>query len=491
MISRDQLLTILKNVVEDYNSGELIQNFESSVVVNIQSIVLMDSNDNCYLNENENDIRLEVLKDDDELQLVSKFVETDIDEAHNWVEQLMTRLELENKCEIIDEGDFNESSIISVFILEDFDIETKEDSKEIEENILENDLIDSDDNDNEYDLDLNKGIINEEENIDSENRTLNALDILNNIDPLTGQMNISKISKNEDLKEENIEEKNINVKKEDNNEEDIKINEEDIKIDEEKNINITEKDNSESTIDERAISSVDQRSTIDERAISSVDQRSTIDEVKVVNATDILNNKRINTKNRSQSVKSTTIAVDKIKINKDNSVIGAEKILNSLGISLIGKSNRVSAKTADGRTMSAAAQVKEMLDEITAKNSMTEEALTALQDVAICKSEMRLSYPLFMRVNPNLAYKDQASFGGKKRYGKKTITYLDKEFYVTNHIFVNNVARIRNYLESLGLIDKVENSTVESNVMNKQKAIQELINQKTGVTTTDIKVNIQ
>ena len=100
---------------------------------------------------------------------------------------------------------------------------------------------------------------------------------------------------------------------------------------------------------------------------------------------------------------------------------------------------------------------------------------------------MRLAYPLLMKVNPNLDFKDQASFGGKKRYSKKTIQYCNQDFYITNHIFAQNVSKIRSYLESLNLIDKKE-TTISEPAVDKQKIIQDLINQKinaTSKTTTE------
>lgn len=663
-ITRQKLFSILSNIVD--TSDVFCKSSTSSTdVVEPNSISLIDSNDNEYINNTNNNININNLNDDDELQLIAKFSNTDIDDAHTWVEKLIIQLKLENNCEIIDEGDFDESSIIAIFIMDDFvndinanlvinseedfdtmlaentkkiqyndknvddlisQIETlnqdnntsvdenintennndiniiednanikdnnnikddviteknlniKDDSNDIKDNVnyneniivgeqsevinkqdinedeinkndiaaeningnidnvnsniesinivdetnndsnisINNDVNANDDNsvicsDDINDINDSNNNINQDTNqdINDENipaaeinvniidnitndtinnvtdntnnitdgidntvndinkakkyKTLSAEDILNNIDPLTGQIRYSSFintqsndnqssndqfdntqsSNDQDidnLTEDNLTEENINESNNENNNQDTD--------------NLTEENNNESN-------NINTEENINEND----------NNVQVINVTET-------TKNLKKTINSTTVITKKTKANVKTNVNQVNSMPPSQGISLRGISNRVSATASDGRIISAAAQVREMLDEIIAKNNMTTNILTLLQDVANCKKEMKLTYPLLMKVNPNLDFKEQASFGGKKRYNKTIIQYCNQDFYVTNHIFAHNVSKIRSYLESLNLIDKKENTSTEPEIADKQKIIQDLINQK-------------
>ena len=115
-ITRQKLFSILSNIIDtsDVFCNSLSTN---KSIVSPDNILLMDSNENEYINNNNNNININNLNDDDELQLIVKFSNTDIDDAHTWVEKLIIQLKLENNCEIVDEGDFDESSIIAIFII--------------------------------------------------------------------------------------------------------------------------------------------------------------------------------------------------------------------------------------------------------------------------------------------------------------------------------------------------------------------------------------
>jgi len=586
LITRQKLFSILTNIIDTSDVFCVPKTTIDKSIVTPNNIILMDSNENEYINNNNNNININNLQDDDELQLIVKFNNTDIDDAHAWVEKLIIQLKLENNCEIIDEGDFDENSIIAIFILDDFindsnNINNLTDDNNIESMLITNDTLieynDDNDIDNDTDIDINTDndtdtdvndlinqieilnqdtinnkneinidndpnneidninenknkidiIENNQENIASvvsnnddnsnddsidkennqendvnavsnnddsiitnsivtddiitdsivtndiivtdnnnvkennvfinkNNKSLSALDILNNIDPLTGQLRYSSICNNSFIdNEENINDENIN------NEENEDINNKQNNINEEnENINNEENNINEEDINEE-------------------------EKVQVINATEVTENLN---KQKLKSVKQVNPAIVATQKTKTNLKVNINSIKNnppSQGISLRGISNRVSATTTDGRIMSAAAQVREMLDEIISKNTMTINILPLLQDVANCKKEMRLTYPLLMKVNPNLDFKDQASFGGKKRYSKKTVQYCNQEFYITNHIFVQNVSKIRSYLESLNLIDKKENTST-TEIVDKQKIIQELINQKINATGKSI-----
>ena len=105
------------------------------------------------------------------------------------------------------------------------------------------------------------------------------------------------------------------------------------------------------------------------------------------------------------------------------------------------------------KKISAAVCVNNILNKIVYDNTMTEEALLHLTNVKDCRKFMRLSYPLLFQVNPNLTFKEQSSFNGKIRYSKRRIQFLNKEYYVTNHIFESNIIKIQSYLEKLQVLN--------------------------------------
>lgn len=486
-ITKDNLFVMLRNLVDDdFQHGET---YSGEPV----SITLMDSNDNVN-----NDINISLLKNDDELQLVVRFVNTDVDDAHGWVEDLLTQLKLENCCEITDEGDYGENIITAIFVMDDFvegndnkeiidvgvnagmnvnantnvnvntnanDSENKDEisaAEDILKSVIDSSDIDistdneNDENDNDNDSD------NEEENdnIDNSEEEKEEIDLSsdkNEINSSSDQLlieqmkqHMSKINPNINMysylsEEKNKEENEENEKEEETNNIIIASNEK---------IIITPNNNSD---DENNVLKNDALKT----EVSPQTQA------------------QVNTVIKKPRKKATT---NNVTLTQAKQISIANNVLNSnnttAGVSLKGYSNRVSTVASDGRVISAASQVKEMLDEITSSNTMTAALLVNLQDVILCKREMKLSYPLLMKVNPNLTYKEQASFAGKKRYGKRIVNFCGQDFYVTNHIFAGNVSRIRTYLENNNLIKATANSPKVTPEIAKQQAIQDLINQK-------------
>lgn len=141
-----------------------------------------------------------------------------------------------------------------------------------------------------------------------------------------------------------------------------------------------------------------------------------------------------------------------IKDIKERSKIFSDK---AKGQTALGHSTtRVSCINSNGQIVSAAAQVKEILDTIVKNNSMTREAIDILTDVYKCKEYMSLSYPLLFRVNPHLTYSEQAKFNGKTRYSKTIVNFFGIDYYVTNHIFKNHIEKIQAYLKSINLLSK-------------------------------------
>lgn len=621
-MTKSSLFTVLSNLIDaDYQQGST---YSGEPV----SITLMDSNDNVN-----GDINLAALiNPDDELQLVVRFVNTDIDEAHSWVESLLNQIGLENNCEIIDEGEDTDNTITAIFILDDFsdvnnievqetdaennintlDLVTDIDKINEAENILQNivttnninfnsdgvietnntnfnDNTDNDDNSCNDDEKINTEEISTEEKISINNeindtneqlqKNINSEQI-NFEQNLSEQNQLSQIDSEEDnlqneilqsdsnmnnVEMNNIEEQDNNKDNEDNEDVEKQNSNEEQNSDEEQN-NDEDEDESIEINEElrKAMSNINPNINMyysmptkneltnnisarkivtnleTEDNIDTNDDNSDINdnnvEIEIINTDNnikeevndeniiIASNKKIIIANNNNSVIPTAIpaipsassastnsatvvstqvqtkAKTKTKSTRKSKTTNQQQTnLNNItmpttsatsvtpavmGMSIKGLSNRVSATTADGRILSAAGQVKEMLDEITANNTMTTALLANLQDVAICKDKMKLSYPLLMKVNPNMAYKDQALFNGKKRYGKCIITYCSEDFYVTNHIFATNVPKIRSYLESLNLIKKSTHSvTVTNPAILKQQAIQNLINQKTGITS--------
>ena len=103
------------------------------------------------------------------------------------------------------------------------------------------------------------------------------------------------------------------------------------------------------------------------------------------------------------------------------------------------------------KTKSVAVQLHELL--IQASKKMTIQDIQKLCDIKYCKLKASLAYPLFMLVNPYMEYKDQASFNGKKRYARKPILLNNHAYYVCNHIFDNNLKKIKQlFSEELKLI---------------------------------------
>ena len=122
----------------------------------------------------------------------------------------------------------------------------------------------------------------------------------------------------------------------------------------------------------------------------------------------------------------------------------------NLGTSLRGKSGRVSTVDATGNKISAAAQIRNLINQALPKITSTE--LTKLTDTHFCHENASLTYPLFMQVNPAMAYKDQANMDGKKRYAREPIQILGNSYYVTNHLFARNIPKVEKMLKSLNLI---------------------------------------
>ena len=423
---------------------------------------------------------------------------------------------IDNKNEVIREIEDNDDLNNDIL-----DINIKEEEEEENNNIENEETIENDFN------------IFSTSNKIVTNKNLSALDILNSIDPITGRMiysfqnNDNNNIENENDDNNNVENANENIennieneinnntitekndnKIEKNDNEDSNTIDVNDSINEKVNNSINEEEEENNHSDEENNNKMNIKNVENINNVIDNDTKNDIDNDVNNNDTDnnaIDNNNDFNNNDETNAVINVTSGITKRsstagKINKIKKNISSANIVTAItnmsiqdinktvntkmlgeptqGISLRGVTNRVSAKTSDGRTISAAAQVKEMLDEIVTKNTMTDSILTLLQDVMNCKKEMRLTYPLLMLVNPNMAYKDQASFNGKKRYGKTTITYCGKEFYITNHIFAQNIKKIRSYLESLNLIDKKEDIDNSDDTLNKQKVIQDMINQK-------------
>ena len=107
--------------------------------------------------------------------------------------------------------------------------------------------------------------------------------------------------------------------------------------------------------------------------------------------------------------------------------------------------------TTTKKTKSVAVQLHELL--IQASKKMTIQDIQKLCDIKYCKLKASLAYPLFMLVNPYMEYKDQASFNGKKRYARKPILLNNHAYYVCNHVFDNNLKKIKQlFSEELKLI---------------------------------------
>ena len=499
-ITKDNLFVMLRNLVDDdFQHGET---YSGEPV----SITLMDSNDNIN-----NDINVSLLKNDDELQLVVRFVNTDVDDAHGWVEDLLTQLKLENCCEITDEGDYGENIITAIFVMDDFaenngnkeiidigvnagmsvntnanvnvNVDDGENKDEISaaEDILKS-VIDSsdininnenDENENDENDDINDDNEEENDNIDNneEKEEIDLSSDKNEINSSSDQLlieqmkqHMSKINPNINMYSYLSEEKSKEAEEE---------------SDEEKNESEEEKEEETNNIiiasNEKII-------------ITSNNNNNDDNDENDVLKNNVLKNDALKTDVSPQIQTQVNTVIKKprkkanVTLTQAKQISIANNVLNSnnttAGVSLKGYSNRVSTVAADGRVISAASQVKEMLDEVTSSNTMTAALLVNLQDVILCKREMKLSYPLLMKVNPNLTYKEQASFAGKKRYGKRIVNFCGQDFYVTNHIFAGNVSRIRTYLENNNLIKATANSLKVAPEIAKQQAIQNLINQK-------------
>ena len=487
-ITKDNLFVMLRNLVDDdFQHGET---YSGEPV----SITLMDSNDNIN-----NDINVSLLKNDDELQLVVRFVNTDVDDAHGWVEDLLTQLKLENCCEITDEGDYGENIITAIFVMDDFvenngnkeiidigvnagmsvntnanvNVNDGENKDEISaaEDILKS-VIDSsdininnenDENENDENDDINDDNEEKNDNIDNneEKEEIDLSSDKNEINSSSDQLlieqmkqHMSKINPNINMYSYLSEEKN--------------------KEEEEKNENKEEKEKEANNIiiasNEKIIITPNNNNDDDENNVLKNDVLKTDVSPQAQTQT------QVNTVIKKPRKKANVTLTQAKQISIANNVLNSNN--TTAGVSLKGYSNRVSTVAADGRVISAASQVKEMLDEITSSNTMTAALLVNLQDVILCKREMKLSYPLLMKVNPNLTYKEQASFAGKKRYGKRIVNFCGQDFYVTNHIFAGNVSRIRTYLENNNLIKTTANSLKVVPEIAKQQAIQNLINQK-------------
>ena len=156
------------------------------------------------------------------------------------------------------------------------------------------------------------------------------------------------------------------------------------------------------------------------------------------------------------------------------SPVTAAAIIASLGQSLTGMSSRVSTLDSNGNKVSAAKQINAFI--MAALPNITDKELAILTDSTECKKRASLGFPLFMEVNPNLTYKDQATFLGKYRYSKRIVNILGKDYYVTNHLFQRNISKVEAMLTNLGLINQSNNSmpvNTSSNVTNQTNEISE------------------
>lgn len=141
------------------------------------------------------------------------------------------------------------------------------------------------------------------------------------------------------------------------------------------------------------------------------------------------------------------------------------------GQSIKGASNRVSTLDANGNRVSAAKQIQTMLSH--ALPNITDTTLSILTDPQQCKQMASLGFPLLMQVNPALTYKQQATFNGKYRYSRTIVNVLGNDYYVTNHLFARNVAKVDTMFKTLGLYSSsaVSNTATSINTNSDNSSI--------------------
>lgn len=117
------------------------------------------------------------------------------------------------------------------------------------------------------------------------------------------------------------------------------------------------------------------------------------------------------------------------------------------------------AKTMEVRKNSPFAKVRALLE--TASPKLTDEKLIALVSKDSTKA-MGLSYPLLKEALPDVPFKDICVENDRARYSRVPIKLCEKDYYITNHLYIRHVDRIKNFFIKEELLEPDTTDTQET-----------------------------